>query len=223
MLRKILFAALALLIGVMLIIFGGQECMVYLKKTTVPLNTSSIGDFNKIAMTEGEIASVIGNFATMTNEEKLLGLIPISKSDTDYYLVESYSREDIVRIENGEEPLTDGFAYIVAASKDETKAALNANLEAWIQYDEGKRDTIPDSVHFEGKIRKQPNGKDYVKLRDDFAAECGLPSNVIAEYHAIDSKIGFDGFAVMIIGIVCVLIGLIDGILIIRKFIHRND
>ncbi len=224
MVKRVMWAVIALFIGAALIFMGARECIVYVTKSTVSLNTAPFSDFSKVAAAEGEIACVLGSFATMTEEEKVMGVIPSSKRETVYYLVETLTRDEIVKIENGEQDASaNGFVYVVAAATDEMKAALDANLDGWIEYDDGKTDEIPAAVHFEGKLWKQPKNDDYIKYRDDFAAECGLDKSYIAEYRAQDTKIKADCFAVLGIGVVCFLFGIIDSLLIVRKFRRRNE
>lgn len=223
MFKKVTWAIVSLFIGVMLIFAGARESIIYIKKTTVDLNTAPMSDFNKVAIAKGEIGCVLGSFATMTEEQKFLGIIPGSKHETEYYLVENLTRDEIVKIENGEEsPSVDGFLYVVAASTDEMKAALDKNIQDWIDYDDGKTDKVPEAVQFEGKLWKQSKEDDYLKYRDDFVAECGLSTAMLAEYRAQDTKINAGCFAVLAIGFGCLIFGIIDSIIVIRHFLNRK-
>ena len=50
MFKKVTWAIVSLFIGVMLIFAGARESIIYIKKTTVDLNTAPMSDFNKVAI-----------------------------------------------------------------------------------------------------------------------------------------------------------------------------
>lgn len=207
--KKLKFVIAMVVMGALVAIVGFKDAKMYLSGKTIDLNTATMDDFKKECMVEGDIVYVDGHFGTYEEKQKKYGVTTTTR-ETYYFLVENISMDYMKKIVNGEdaEEPDNYFAYVVSVSSKDMKAKLDANSDGWMDYFDGKTDVMPEPVHIEGKLWKQPDTSDYIKLRDDSIKEIGFDLDEVAEMKVMDSKPGIFSLVLFVGGIVVALIGL---------------
>lgn len=189
--KKIWFEVIIIMI--LAAVIGGfsfRDMKLYYSDEWIDLNTASIDELSKSAKVRGEVNYVDGCFAIYEEEEKTLG-ITTSKKETNYYLVASFSKEELQEWHDsdGESGLEDYYFVVFSAASDEMKNALDKNFDEWDEYYEGTRLTPPDPVPFEGRLLKQPTSDEYIGYRDEFLRDSGIYASEVAVYKISDSKV----------------------------------
>lgn len=208
-LDKILYRVVVIVIGVVLAVMGMEEFNLYRSGKVLDLSTATIDDFNEKIIVEGDIFSVDYLFAVYEEKSKTVG-ITTGKHETNYYLVESLTADELEKWkETGNEP-DNYFVYVVSASSDEMKSKLNANVDGWTDYFDGKTDKYPEPVHFEGKLWQQPKEEKYLNMRNDALKELGFDTSELATLKAMDDRPGKSTIFIVIFGAVFALGGLLS-------------
>lgn len=203
-----LYKILAVILGVLLIVAGMKDVKLYLSGEVLDLNSATLADFTEEVIVEGDIACVFGEFAVYEEKEKTFG-VTTSKRETSYYFVENLSIDDLKNwIDKGIEPKND-FVYVLSTGDDKLKAKLDANCNAWNKFFEGKTDKYPETVHFEGKLWRQPTDKKYIDIRDDALEDIGFLPSEMAQLKAMDNRPGASSLAVVGIGAAAFIGGLL--------------
>ena len=210
--KSIVYKILAVVLGIAIVVVGMKDVKMYLSGKVLNLNTATKDDFKKECIVEGDINYVVGNFAIYEEKDKTLG-ITTSKRKTKYYLVENLSMDELKRImESDAEDYTypdNYFAYVVSASSDEMKDALDANIQGWMDYYDNKTDKMPEPVHFEGKLWREPAESKYKNYKQQALDKWGFDDNdEIAELKAMDNRPGKSSILVIALGALLALGGL---------------
>lgn len=215
--KSIIYKILAVVLGIAVVVIGMKDVKLYLSGKVLDLNTATMDDFRKEIVVEGDINYVAGKFAVYEEKDKTLG-ITTSKRETNYYIVENLSMdylkdffsqdfEEESDIDDYPEP-DNYFAYVVSAASDDMKDALDANTNGWADYLEGKTDKMPEPVHFEGKLWRQPTEKKYLNYKKTAIDEWGFDESEIAELKAMDNRPGKSSIMVVVLGGLIALGGL---------------
>ena len=208
--KSIIYKILAVVLGIAVVVVGMKDVQLYLSGKLLDLNTATIDDFGKEIVVEGDINYVVGCFAVYEEKDKTLG-ITTSKRETNYYIVENLSMDYLKKLFTEDEDIAEPdnyFAYVVSAGSDEMKAALDANANGWVKYFDGKTNSMPEPVHFEGKLWRQPKEEKYKNYKKEALDEWGFDDSEIAELKAMDSRPGKTSILVVVIGALIALGGL---------------
>lgn len=218
-------AFVLILMGVLVAAASAKDVMMFLKGDTLDFNRSSITDYDKEKMIKGEISSVYGQFAIMTETEKRFG-VTTSKSETKFYLVginDTATNKKVFEDYDDNEAYDEKFVVVIAAHSADLQAKLDKNIEGWQALLNGETETIPAGVPFEGKLWKQPKDSKYITYRDDFLKDAGFAANEVAKLRIVDNKVTLSSVIVAGIGALTAVIGilvLVIGFLSTRK---KND
>lgn len=216
---------LMIFIGILVAAASAKDVMMYLKGDTLDFNSSSISDYDKEKMIKGEISSVYGQFAIMTETEKRFGVIT-SKSETKFYLVginDTATNKKVFEDYDDNEAYDEKFVVVIAAHSADLQAKLDKNIDGWQDLLNGNTETIPAGVPFEGKLWKQSKDSKYISYRDDFLKEAGFSAEELAKLRIVDTKVTFSELIVAGIGVVTALIGIIILLIGLLSGRRKND
>ena len=208
--KSFIYKLMAVVFGIAIVVLGMKDVKMYLSGKVLDLNTATKDDFKKECVVEGDINYVVGSFAVYEEKDKTLG-ITTSKRETNYYIVENLSMDYLKKLFTEDDDYSEPdnyFAYVVSAGSDEMKDALDANSNGWIDFLDGKTDKMPDPVHFEGKLWKEPTEKKYINYKQKALDEWGFDESELAELKAMDSRPGKSSIMVVVLGAVLALGGL---------------
>lgn len=194
------------------ITFGvGRNALMYLKGDYIDFNHSAVGEYNKVTLIKGEISSVYGQFAEMTESRKSYG-VTTGKTVTKYYLVginDTAVNKKVFEEKSDDPAYVEKFLVVLGASRKEMQDKLDANIEGWQNYLNGKTDKIPEAVPFDGKTWKQSTDDEYINYRNDFVKECGFDLNQVAEFRMVDNPPNMSDVIVSAIAAVLTVVGII--------------
>jgi hypothetical protein len=208
--KSFIYKIMVVVFGIVIAVLGMKDVRMYLSGKVLDLNTATKDDFKKECIVEGDINYVVGNFAIYEEKDKTLG-ITTSKKETNYYLVENLSMDYLEKLFTSDVELDEPdnyFAYVVSASSDEMKDALDANIDGWAKYFDGKTDKMPEPVHFEGKLWREPTEKKYKTYKDQALSNWGFDDDEIADLKAMDSRPGKSSIMIVVLGALLALGGL---------------
>ena len=204
---SIAYKLVALIVGIGLLVIGINETRIYLSGESMDLNTATMEDFSEKNVVEGDIACVDTQFAVIEEKSKALGFITTSTKQTYYYMVESLTSDQINKyLETGEYP-KGAFVYVVSVSSEELRKQFDENIDGWNDFFDEETETIPEPVHFEGRLWEQPTDDDYKNFRSDALKDMGIEDWELAELKAMDSRPDKTSFVLIIIGVVGLLYG----------------
>lgn len=206
--------ALIIVIGVILTVAGSKESMTILTGDKVVLSETSLSDFHKPKMIEGDIFLIQRMMNTKQSYTRF-GFIRQSK-DTNYYLIVNCSREDWEKVfETGRlGALKQGFYIIYAVTdKDMIQKCDSAADEYEKYYDEliaGNIDAeIPDiKLSFEGVTAKQRSDSKYTSGLDNWLKGSGIDKSDVAEFMIYDGKADSAAVVMFFAGIALIIIGI---------------
>lgn len=209
---KIMIVLIA--IGVILTVAGSKESMTILTGDKVVLSETSLSDFHKPKMIEGDIFLIQRMMNTKQSYTRF-GFIRQSK-DTNYYLIVNCSREDWEKVfETGRlGALKQGFYIIYAVTdKDMIQKCDSAADEYEKYYDEliaGNIDAeIPDiKLSFEGVTAKQRSDSKYTSGLDNWLKGSGIDKSDVAEFMIYDGKADSAAVVMFFAGIALIIIGI---------------
>ena len=118
------------------------------------------------------------------------------------------------RLIDGEIPgeLRNYYAYVVSVSSFDMKEQLDKNYRGWTDYFNGNTDEMPQAVHIEGKLCKQPKSSEYIKIRNNTLKEIGIDASEVAELRLIDEKPDTMSLAMFGGGAGAILVGAVGNI-----------
>lgn len=206
--------ALIIVIGVILTVAGSKESMTILTGDKVVLSETSLSDFHKPKIIEGDIFLIQRMMNTKQSYTRF-GFIRQSK-DTNYYLIVNCSREDWEKVfETGRlGALKQGFYIIYAVTdKDMIQKCDSAADEYEKYYDEliaGNIDAeIPDiKLSFEGVTAKQRSDSKYTSGLDNWLKGSGIDKSDVAEFMIYDGKADSAAVVMFFAGIALIIIGI---------------
>ena len=204
--------ALIIVIGVILTVAGSKESMTILTGDKVVLSETSLSDFHKPKIIEGDIFLIQRMMNTKQSYTRF-GFIRQSK-DTNYYLIVNCSREDWEKVfETGRlGALKQGFYIIYAVTdKDMIQKCDSAADEYEKYYDEliaGNIDAeIPDiKLSFEGVTAEQRSDSKYTSGLDNWLKGSGIDKSDVAEFMIYDGKADSAAVVMFFAGIACLVI-----------------
>lgn len=209
---KIMIVLIA--IGVILTAACSKDSMTILTGDKVVLSETSLSDFHKPKMIEGDIFLIQRMMNTKQSYTRF-GFIRQSK-DTNYYLIVNCSREDWEKVfETGRlGALKQGFYIIYAVTdKDMIQKCDSAADEYEKYYDEliaGNIDAeIPDiKLSFEGVTAKQRSDSKYTSGLDNWLKGSGIDKSDVAEFMIYDGKADSAAVVMFFAGIALIIIGI---------------
>lgn len=209
---KIMIVLIA--IGVILTAACSKDSMTILTGDKVVLSETSLSDFHKPKIIEGDIFLIQRMMNTKQSYTRF-GFIRQSK-DTNYYLIVNCSREDWEKVfETGRlGALKQGFYIIYAVTdKDMIQKCDSAADEYEKYYDEliaGNIDAeIPDiKLSFEGVTAKQRSDSKYTSGLDNWLKGSGIDKSDVAEFMIYDGKADSAAVVMFFAGIALIIIGI---------------
>lgn len=209
---KIMIVLIA--IGVILTAACSKDSMTILTGDKVVLSETSLSDFHKPKIIEGDIFLIQRMMNTKQSYTRF-GFIRQSK-DTNYYLIVNCSREDWEKVfETGRlGALKQGFYIIYAVTdKDMIQKCDSAADEYEKYYDEliaGNIDAeIPDiKLSFEGVTAEQRSDSKYTSGLDNWLKGSGIDKSDVAEFMIYDGKADSAAVVMFFAGIALIIIGI---------------
>ncbi len=143
---------------------------------TINLNEAVKSDFSEPAKIEGEIYYVYDIIAIEEVTRTTYG-IETGSEETNFYLIESYSKEQYEKSIDDEEATADSLTLIYSTGNEDTIAKLDKMVEDWYAYEEEIYSISSSAVTEE----------DYMKIYDVPLPEDTLEiSGMITEYEDMD-------------------------------------
>lgn len=124
-----------LIIGIAGGVSSYKAAMVAFSGETVNLNEAVKSDFNEPAKVEGEIYYVYDIIAVEEVTRTTYG-IKTGSDETNFYLIETYSKEQYENSLNDENAVLDSLTVLYSTGNDDTIAKLDKMVEDWYAYEE---------------------------------------------------------------------------------------
>lgn len=170
-----------LIIGIAGGVSSYKAAMVAFSGETINLNEAVKTDFNEPAKVEGEIYYVYDIIAVEEVTRTTYG-IKTGSDETNFYLIETYSKEQYEEAMTGSELTYEPLTLIYSTGNDETIAKLDKMVEDWYAYEE-ELNSIYESALTE---------KDLEAIYDvPFPEETIEISGMITEYEDMDKLNGY--------------------------------
>lgn len=176
-----------LILGIAGSVASAEDAMVALKGNTVSLNEAVKSDFDEKAMIEGEVYYVYDCIAVEEVTHTTYG-IKTGTDETNFYMIESYSKDWYENPEDDYEPLTLIYS---TANKDEIKK-LDKMVEDWYAYEEAAYNAETqeefDAIEFPSDTLKisgiisEYSDKKLNQYRDEYLGEIGYADDELDEF-----------------------------------------
>lgn len=204
--KRVTTALIILIVGAAIAVASFNEVKLVLKGDKLDFNTASQSDFDEKHLVEGEICFAYGPFATYEEEHKTYG-ITTSKKETNYYIVGSFTKDDMW----GDDSF---FTIFSTADKDMIKKLDNAS-EKWVSYlNSMDEDELPPeiSIKFEGKLWTEPTDSKYEKFRNeafDDMKNIGVDKSMYSKLKINEGEVGTSSIIVFALGVVAAIVGIL--------------